>query len=745
MDKAKVVTEVYDVEAEKLEILKRYRSLLRASSRARSEEDRKLIRKAFDVASEAHKDERRKSGEPYIYHPIAVAHIVGNEIGLGTTSIICALLHDTVEDTDISLQDIEEMFGKSVANIIDGLTKISGVIYDQSASLQAENYRKILLTLSDDIRVILIKIADRLHNMRTLDAMTRNNQLKISSETLYLYAPLAHRLGLYAIKTELEDLGLKYTDPKKYQDIETKLKKTKAVRTRFMNQFSLPIKKALDEMGLKYEIRVRTKSVHAILNKMRSKKVKFAEVYDIFAIRIIVDCKPEKEKSDCWRVYSTVTDFYQPNPDRLRDWISTPKVNGYESLHTTVMSPSGKWVEVQIRSRRMDDIAEKGLAAHWKYKTEDYDKFYDKWLSKIRDLLENPDPDALDFIDDFKLNLFSSEVYCFTPKGELKTLPSGATALDFAFEIHTEIGARCLGAKVNHQLVPLSYELKNGDQIEIITSSKKQHNDEWLNFVVTAKAKAKIKHLLKGNKKKFSSLGKSALEKKFKQLKVTFNSANLNELMAIFDAKSLNELYYQVGREKINLNVLNQIDVEKDRFVLRKLVRKKSRLGRFFPFIKKDNSNLILEHNAGKLEYSLAECCHPIPGDEIFGFAVAGGAVKVHKTNCKKAVNMMSKFSKRVLRARWTENKKVAFITTIDVTGIDDVGIVSNITRVISEELDVNMRSLQFKSHDGIFEGSITLYIENTSHLDELVENINQVKGVISVQRAEQSEEQKVK
>ncbi|MEQ8324222.1 MAG: RelA/SpoT family protein [Vicingaceae bacterium] len=731
-------------EFEKLEILKRYKSLLRATKRTRSDYDRKLIRKAFDVANEAHKNVRRKSGEPYIYHPIAVAHIVASEIGLGTTSVIAALLHDTVEDTDISLSDIEDMFGQTVAEIIDGLTKISGVVYNQSASLQAENYRKILLTLSDDVRVILIKIADRLHNMRTLDSMTRANQLKISSETLYLYAPLAHRLGLYTVKSELEDLGLKYTEPKKYKDIELKLRKTKAVRTRFMNQFSLPIKKALDDMGMNYEIRVRTKSVHAILQKMKSKNVNFGEVYDIFAIRIIVESDVDQEKSDCWKVYSAVTDFYHPNPDRLRDWISTPKINGYESLHTTVMSPTGKWVEVQIRSRRMDDIAEKGLAAHWKYKTEDYDRFYDKWLSKIRDLLESPESEALDFIDDFKLNLFSAEVYCFTPKGELKTLPSGATALDFAFDIHTEIGARCLGAKVNHELVPLSYVLKNGDQVEVITSAKPQPKEEWLNFVVTAKAKSKIKALIKGNKKKFSSLGKAALEKKFKQLKVTFNSANLNELMAIFDVKSLNELYFQVGRDKINLNILNQIDVEKDRFVLRKLKHKKSTLQRFFPFIKKDQGNLVLEHQSGKLAYSMAECCKPIPGDEVFGFAVAGGDIKVHKTNCIKAVNMMSKFSKRVLRAKWTENARVAFLTTINVTGIDDVGIVSSITRIISEELDVNMRSLNFDSHDGIFEGNITLYIQNTRHLDELVENINQVKGVISVKRAEQNEEGQV-
>ena len=562
------------LEAEKKEILKRYRSLLRIS-RTKSTRDKKLIRKAFDVANEAHKDIRRKTGEPYIYHPIAVANIVAHEIGLGTTSIVCALLHDTVEDTDISLEDVESMFGKKVAKIIDGLTKLSEVVYDKSASLQAENYRKILLTLSDDIRVILIKIADRLHNMRTLGAMSRKNQLKIASETLYLYAPLAHRLGLHSVKNELEDLGLKYTEPKKYAEIENHLRKSKGVRTRFINQFVVPIKKSLDEMGFKYEIKGRTKSVYAILQKMQTKKVSLDEVYDIFAIRIIIETDQQDEKSDCWKVYSAVTDHYHPNPDRLRDWISTPKINGYESLHTTVMSPNGRWVEVQIRSRRMDDIAEKGLAAHWKYKNNEFDRLYEQWLTKIQDLLENKDSEALDFIDDFKLNLFSSEVHVFTPKGELKNLPNGATALDFAFDIHSELGERCLGAKVNHELVPLSYELRNGDQIEIITTPKQRPKEEWLNFVVTPKAKSKINHYLRGRRRKFSALGKSALEKKFKQLKVTFNSLNLNELMAIFDVKNLNELYYQIGKERINLSILNDLQVEKDRFVLKRQRSKK--------------------------------------------------------------------------------------------------------------------------------------------------------------------------
>lgn len=733
------------LELEKKEILKRYKSLLRSAKRVDTTADKKLIRKAFDVANEAHKNVRRKSGEPYIYHPIAVAHIVASEIGLGTTSIVCALLHDTVEDTDISLDDVRNMFSKKVAVIIEGLTKISEVVYDQSASLQAENYRKILLTLSDDIRVILIKIADRLHNMRTLESMTRNNQLKIAYETLYLYAPLAHRLGLHSIKNELEDLGLKYTEAKKYEEIESRLKKTQAVRTRFINQFVIPIKKSLDELGVKYEIKGRTKSIFAILQKMRTKKVSFDEVYDIFAIRIIIESSPESEKSDCWKVYSAVTDHYHPNPDRLRDWISTPKINGYESLHTTVMSPTGKWVEVQIRSRRMDDIAEKGLAAHWKYKNGEFDKLYDNWLMKIQDLLANKETEALDFIDDFKLNLFTSEVHVFTPKGELISLPSGSTAIDFAFEIHTELGEHCLGAKVNHELVPLSYELKNGDQIEIITSSKQKPKDEWLNFVVTAKAKSKIKQILKGNKQKFSSLGKSALEKKFKQLKVTFNSSNLNELMAIFDVKNLNELYYQIGKEKINLSILNNIDIEKDRFVLKRTKIKKTGFTRIFPFIRREKDKLILENESGKLDYVIAECCNPIPGDEIFGYAVAGGAIRIHKTTCPKSENIMSKFSKRVIKARWTENERIAFLSHIMMQGIDDIGLVNKITRIISEELNVNMQKLSFTSHDGIFDGKISLYVQNTNHLDELMDKIARVNGVLSIRRIESIENENVK
>ena len=507
---------VIDIEQEKKEILKRYRSLLRACKRTIEKGDKLLIRKAFDIALEAHKDMRRKSGEPYIYHPIAVAHICAEEIGLGTTSVVCALLHDVVEDTDLTLEDIRGLFGDKEAKIIDGLTKISGV-FDQGSSQQAENFRKMLLTLSDDIRVILIKLADRLHNMRTLDSMQRDKQLKIASETLYLYAPLAHRLGLNVIKTELEDLGLKYTEPAVYNDIQQKLKDTEPERKKFIAKFIIPIKEILEEQGIKFKIIGRPKSIYSIYSKIKTKGVTFEEIFDLFAIRIIIDTPLDTEKADCWRVYSIVTDFYLPSPDRLRDWISTPKANGYESLHATVMGPEGKWVEVQIRTARMDELAEKGYAAHWKYKDSANETQLDEWIRKIREVLENPEENALEFIDDFKLNLFADEIFAFTPKGEIKTLPKNSTALDFAFDIHTKVGEKCIGAKVNHKLVPLSYKLKSGDQVEVLTSSKQKPKEDWLNYVVTARAKSKIKAALKEEKRIIAKEGKAILERKLNQ------------------------------------------------------------------------------------------------------------------------------------------------------------------------------------------------------------------------------------
>lgn len=724
-----------DLKKENREIKRKYKALLKASKNVKSKADKDSIRKAFDVAIEAHKDMRRKSGEPYIYHPIAVAQIVSEEIGLGTTSIVCALLHDTVEDTEISLDDIERMFGLKERKIIDGLTKISGVV-DHTTSMQAENFRKVLLTLSDDVRVILIKLADRLHNMRTLDSMRRDKQLKIASETLYLFAPLAHRLGLYAIKSELEDLALKYTEPELYDQIVSKLKKTQAVRTRFVNQFSLPIKKALEEAYFDFEIKARTKSVFSIANKMKNKNIPFEGVYDIFALRIIIDSRSEREKADCWNVYSVVTDFYQPNPDRLRDWISTPKANGYESLHTTVMSPTGKWVEVQIRSKRMDEIAEKGYAAHWKYKEGGTESSFDNWINKIRELLENPESNAIDFLDDFKLNLFAEEIFVFTPKGEVKNLPVGATALDFAFEIHSQVGAHCIGAKVNNKLVPLSSELKGGDQVEIITSRKQKPNESWLDYVITGKAKSKIRASLREHKKKTAEEGKVKIDRFLRKHKITNNSTNQKHLLSLYKQASMTEVYYRLALDRINLNKILDFKIENGKIIGKPPVQKPiSKLEETLKLKGKNEEMLVLGEEQDTFEYKFAPCCNPIPGDEVFGFITINDGIKIHKTNCPNAVQLMSHYAYRIVKARWTNKEQIAFLAGMKVTGIDDVGLVNNITRLISGELNVNMRSISFDSNDGIFEGTIMVYVHDTKHLTKLIKNIKSVDGVINVAR----------
>ena len=595
-----------DLESEKKEILKRYKSLLRACRRTLEKGDKLLIRKAFDIALEAHKDMRRKSGEPYIYHPIAVAHICAEEIGLGTTSVVCALLHDVVEDTDLTLEDIKGLFGEKEAKIIDGLTKISGV-FDQGSSQQAENFRKMLLTLSDDIRVILIKLADRLHNMRTLESMTRDKQLKIASETLYLYAPLAHRLGLNAIKTELEDLGLKYTEPDVYNDIQQKLRESEPERKKFITKFIVPIKEILEEQEMKFTVIGRPKSIYSINSKIKTKGVSFEEIFDLFAIRIIIDSPIETEKADCWRVYSIVTDFYLPSPDRLRDWISTPKANGYESLHATVMGPEGKWVEVQIRSVRMDELAEKGYAANWKYKDSANESQLDEWIRKIRELLENPEENALEFLDDFKLNLFAEEIFAFTPKGEIKTLPKNSTALDFAFDIHSKVGERCIGAKVNHKLVPLSYKLKSGDQVEVLTSSKQKPKEDWLNFVVTARAKGKIKSALKEEKRKISKDGKALLERKLNHLKIDFTIPNINQLVTYFKLPSSQELFYRLAMGNIDVKLLKDFKQENGKITHKSGTIKKNEtaptLEQMVTAARGKSDLLVIGENLQKIDY----------------------------------------------------------------------------------------------------------------------------------------------
>ncbi len=667
-----------DQEAENKEILKRYRSLLRACKNSIDKTDRKLIRLAFDTALEAHKDMRRRSGEPYIYHPIAVAQIAAEEIGLGATSIVCALLHDVVEDTHLSLEDIRGLFGPKVETIIDGLTKISGV-FDQTSSLQAENFRKMLLTLSDDVRVILIKLADRLHNMRTLGSLPREKQLKIASETAYLYAPLAHRLGLYAIKTELDDLALKHTEPEVYRTIAQKLQQTKKDRDKFIHEFIKPLKDEFARLGFRAEIKGRPKSINSIWNKMKKQQVPFEEIYDLFAIRIILDSPPDQEKADCWRAYSIVTDYFVPNPDRLRDWISTSKANGYESLHTTVMSNSGKWVEVQIRSLRMNEIAEKGYAAHWKYKETSSENALDGWLERIRELLDSADANAIDFLEDFKLNLFADEIFIFTPSGELKTLPTESTALDFAFEIHTDIGSRCIGAKINHKLVPISHKLHSGDQVEILTSSKQHPKEDWLSFVVTAKAKSKIKTALKEEKRMLAEDGKEKLDRKLRSLKVNLKSLNINDLLMFYKVPSALDLYHRIAIEAIDLKNLRDFFTEDG--VPKSKTNQKPEGQSFEELVKNVRGSadmLVIGENMDKIDYKLSPCCNPIPGDDVFGFVTVSEGIKIHRTNCPNAIQLMSKHGYRIVKAKWTGQKEIAFLAGIRINGADDVGVVNN-------------------------------------------------------------------
>jgi len=731
--------EKFDLEKERKEILNAYKGLLRASKQFRkTREDTQMIRKAFDIAVDAHKNDRRRSGEPYIFHPIAVARICTEEMGLGTTSIVAALLHDTVEDTHITLQEIEDNFGLKVRRIIDGLTKIPEVM-DDNVSFQAENFRKLILTISDDLRVAFIKIADRLHNMRTLGPVRRDKKLKTSYETEFLYAPLAHRLGFHAIKLELEDIIFKYKEPEIYAEIEKKIEKSKEVRNRFISQFTHPIKTALSTVGYNYKIKARYKSIPSIYNKIKNKNVDFDEIYDIFAIRIIIDVPLDEEKSASWRVYSMVTDFYQPNPDRLRDWISIPKANGYESLHTTVMSNNGKWVEVQIRTTRMDDIAEKGYAAHWKYKENNNQRSsFDKWIGEIRELLEDPETNAVDFIDEFKMNLFAEEIYVFTPNGDIKVLPKNATTLDFAFSIHSDIGLNCIGAKVNSKLMPLSHALKSGDQVEVIRSSRQKPKREWLKYVVTAKAKQYIKSSLKAEANKISADGKEILERKFKQIKVKFCGENVSVLEKLYGIHTATELYYQIAKGKLDLSKMRDLDMEGKYLVLPKTIEpvlSTKSLTNIISCVYHKNDIIIIGEDFKDLEYTLAVCCSPIPGDDVFAFITNSDGIKVHRTNCPNATQMMSNYAYRVIKATWQSQKLKEELTTQVIKGIDDMGIVNNITTIISHEHNVNMKAISFKSNDGIFVGEIQLYVYDTQHLDKLMIKFEQIEGIMSVDR----------
>lgn len=733
---------VINEEQEKREILKGYRQLVRMVSPNLSPADRKRLRRAFEVAADAHQHQRRKSGEPYIFHPIAVAKIVASEIGLGVTSIMCALLHDTVEDTEITFDDIRREFGEEIVTIIDGLTKISK-ISSQTESIQAENYRKILLTLSNDIRVILIKIADRLHNMRTLDTVPRKNQLKISSETIYLYAPLAHRLGLYSIKGELEDLAMKYTETEMYKHIAQLLHDTKRERNKFIKEFVKPIQEDLEKAGLVADVFGRPKSIFSIWNKMKKKDITFDEVYDKFAIRVIIDSEKEREKEDCWRAYSIITDQYKPNTYRLRDWLSHPKANGYESLHTTVMGPKGQWVEVQIRSARMNEIAEKGLAAHYKYKGNNFinnssDDAIENWLVQVREFLKDPEVNALDFINDFKLQLYTKEIYTFTPKGELKILPKGATALDFAYNIHTDVGDTCIGAKVNTKLVAISHVLQSGDQVEIITSKKQKPSSAWLNIVTTSRAQAKIKNSLKEEKKKIAETGREILEKKLKSLKVPLSNENIQTLTTFYKTHNLLELNFGIANQQFDVNKIKKLKVnghrlelprqEKKTVVFNENTQKKTK-------IDKNAELIIFGESTVQFPYEFAKCCSPISGDDVVGFISVNGIIKIHRTNCNNVINLMSKYGYRIIKTRWTSEKSPSFLTKIAINGLDDIGFINKITNIISEEMKVNMQSMSIESQNGIFEGTFRVYIKNHKQLEKLLAKLKQVEGVQSVKR----------
>ena len=728
------------LEQENKEIAKQYKELLKISYQTLSRKDKKLIRTAFDTAVDAHKEQRRKSGEAYIFHPIAVAKIVASEIGLDATSIAAALLHDVVEDTPYTLADIEQIFGETIARIVNGLTKISNLEYQKEASLQAENFRKMLLTLNEDIRVIIIKIADRLHNMQTMDSMAPHKQVKIASETLYIYAPLAHRIGLYNIKSELEDLGLKYTEPEVYQGIVAKIKESKEVQDDYINAFSEVIQKTLDSQGITYEIRGRTKSVFSIRRKMMRQGVSFDEVYDKFAVRIIYTSDRDDEKFLAWKIYSIVTDNFRPNPTRLRDWISSPKSTGYEALHITVMGPKGRWVEVQIRSQRMDEIAEKGYAAHYKYKNElSEDDGLDLWLNKLQETLEHQEINAVDFVEEFKLSLYAKEIFVFSPKGDLYSLAKGATALDFAFHVHTQIGLKTRGARVNGKLVPLSFELSSGDQVEIITSEKTKPTANWLNYAVTGRAVSKIKSSLKEEQKLIAQEGKIVLQRKLRTQKIAFNEKTINELVRYFKLKTSLDLYYRIGSGIIdNTMIKAYVNSRSNALVnfFKNRIRRpqnNDQVNNQVLTVKFDQ--LVFGNDEEKLDYTMSPCCNPIAGENVFGFLTINDGIKVHKNTCPNAIQMQSNYSYRILKAKWIDSTQSEFQVTLNISGIDTFGMVNSVTKVISNNLHIDMKSVHFDSNDGTFTGTIVVIVKNKSILNNLVKNIKKINGIDKVSR----------
>ncbi len=734
-----------DIEKENAAIAKAYKELLKVSYTTLSKEDKHLIRRAFEVALDGHKDQRRKSGEAYIFHPIAVAKIVAQEIGLDATSIAAALLHDVVEDSpDYEIKDIEKEFGKTIAKIVDGLTKISSLSKekDMDVSLQAENFRKMLLTLNDDVRVIIIKIADRLHNMQTMDSMRPDKQDKIASETLYIYAPLAHRIGLYTIKTQLEDLSLKYTEPDVYNDILNKIKESKEQQDLYIEQFSDVVKKALDKEHFEYTIKGRPKSIFSIRKKMLNQGVSFDEVYDKFAIRIIYKSDIANEKFLAWKIYSIVTDHFRPNPLRLRDWITSPKTTGYEALHITVMGPKGRWVEVQVRSERMNEIAEKGYAAHYKYKQDgEKEDSLENWINKLQEALESTESNAVDFVEQFKLNLYSQEIYVFTPKGDLKSLPKGATSLDFAFNIHTEVGMKTRGAKVNGKLVPLSHELQTGDQVEILTSESAKPNPNWLEYATTARARGKIKSALKEDRKIIGEEGKEILRRKLKQLKINLDEKTVNELVNYFKLKTSLDLFYRVGIGFIDNAMLKNFASSRSNALMSFI---KNKISRKAPPSKEQleknevTSNydlLVFGKDEEKLDYKLANCCNPIPGDKVFGFLTVSEGIKVHKKNCPNALSLQSNYAYRIMTAKWVDSTQREFSAKIALTGIDHIGLVNEITTIVSENMHVNMKSLSFESNDGLFSGKISVVVKNNTIIKKLLDKLKKINGIDKVTR----------
>lgn len=730
------------IEKENKAIAQEYKELLRISYQTLTDADKKLIRKAFDFAVEAHKDVRRKSGEAYIFHPIAVAKIVASQIGLGATAIAAALMHDVVEDTDITVEDIEREFNPKVAQIVAGLTKIAQVKKDMNISMQAENFRKMLLTLNDDVRVILIKLADRLHNMQTMESMPEHKQVKIASETLYIYAPLAHRLGLYNIKNELEDLGLKYTEPDTYRDIVSKIKETKEEQDAYIKAISDVLCQSLDAEGVEYTIKGRPKSVFSIRRKMRVQNVSFDEVYDKFALRIVYKSNPHDEKFLAWKIYSIVTDHYRPSPSRLRDWISSPKSTGYEALHITVMGPKGRWVEIQVRSERMDEIAEKGYAAHYKYKQGGGEESgLDQWLNLLREALENAETNAVDFVQDFKMNLYAKEIFVFTPKGEIKSLPKGATSLDFAFSIHSEIGIKTLGTRVNGKLVPLNTELKSGDQVEVITSQNQKPSANWLDYVTTSRAKNKIRNVLNEDTKKMAEEGKEILTRKLRHLKIALSESVINEMVNYFKLKTSLDLFYRVGTNAIDNQSLKDYAGQRNNTFInffKKTIKRPAHTAD--DDIHKQELSakydmLVFGPEQDKLDYTLSACCNPIPGDDVFGFVTVSEGIKVHKKDCPNAIALQSNYAYRIMLAKWIDSSQQEFKATLKITGMDTLGLTNKLTKVISNNMHVNIQSISLSGDAGVFNGQVAVIVPNNTILKKLIDNIKKIEGVDKVTR----------